>query len=216
MKNAITIILLALSFLSCAKTKQVAQVTAQDGKNGVNGFSCSTEQTSFGAIVKCTDGTFSYLYNGLDGETGEKGNSCSVAGSSLGATITCEDGSSTFVSNGLNGTNGVGCTVQQLSNGAKVTCGTQVAVISNGTDASLPSGALYIKEIVNPCGSNFANDEVFLRLSDNRLIALYDGGSNLDRLTVIAAGSYRTTDDNNHYCTFNVTSDYQITNQVYH
>lgn len=118
--------------------------------------------------------------------------------------------------NGVNGTNGESCNVQQLSNGALIQCPTSSAAVSNGTDASLPAGMLYIKEVVNPCGTNFANEEVFLRLSDNKLIALYDGGNNLSRLTLLGTGNYITTDSSNHYCSFTVDNNYQLTNQVVH
>ena len=212
--------LLVLLFLvSCQNRTQQVDVTAQNGAAGQNGSSCSTEQTSFGATVSCTDGTLSYLYNGQDGATGQAGSSCSVSANSSGANISCSNGTNASILNGMNGSNGAAgtsCTVQQLSNGAKVTCGSQVAIISNGVDASLPAGALYIKEVINPCGVNAANDEVFLRLSDNRIIAVYDEGANLDRLVTAAPGNYITTDSSNHYCSFTITSDNQITNQVLH
>lgn len=134
--------------------------------------------------------------------------------------------------NGTNGLNGSSCTVNKVGNAATITCGNSSAVVVDGTNgvkgdkgdtgitgATGPAGTnasgIYITEVINPCGAEFANDEVFLRLSTGRILALYDGGANEDRLTLIAPGNYITTDRvQNRACSFTITSDYQVTNQT--
>jgi len=112
-----------------------------------------------------------------------------------------------------NGLNGNSCTVNKVGSNAAITCGTTSVVVSDGVDAS----GIYITEILNPCGVEFANDEVLLKLSNGRILALYDGGPHQDRLTLLTPGNYITTDAvKNKSCSFTVTNNYQITNEVRH
>lgn len=50
----------------------------KDGKDGADGSSCSVYPVSNGAIITCTDGTQSVIFNGLKGETGDKGETGNV------------------------------------------------------------------------------------------------------------------------------------------
>jgi hypothetical protein len=132
------ILVAALALTSCMDRK--IQATVQ-GAAGTNGSSCSTHQMENGAIVSCTDGTSSVIYNGV---------------------------------NGLNGSSGI-------------------------------LGPIF------PCGKEFANDEVFLRLSDGSILAVYDGGNFLSRLVLIAPGSYITTDRTGVQCQVRVDSNLNVT-----
>ena len=161
------ILITSVLLVGCAKARY--EYKPADGLNGVDGSSCSTQQLSNGAVIRCTDGTVSVVYNGASGSNGTNGTN--GAGGLNGV-------------NGRDGTNGI-----------------------NGTNSIL--------EVVNPCGVEFANEEVFLRMSSGQLLALYDGGANLDRLVLIAPGNYITTDAvQNRSCSFTVTTNNQIINEV--
>lgn len=134
-----------------------------------------------------------------------------------------EDGSDG--QDGRDGLNGTSCTVNKVGTVSTITCGTASVNVLDGAKGDkgdrgetgpqgpMPSG-IYITEIINPCGVEFNNEEVFLRLSTGRILALYDGGPHEDRLALIAPGNYITTDRNqNRACAFTITSDYQITNE---
>ena len=90
----------------------VAGTAGNNGANGTAGQSCKTEQTLYGSLITCEDGTVSSVYNG------ESGKSCVVQQESTGAKIVCQ-GSEAFISNGLDGQQGeVGATGQQGVQGA--------------------------------------------------------------------------------------------------
>lgn len=115
-----------------------------------------------------------------------------------------------YVARPPNGKDGQNCEVQQLANGALIKCANSSAVVYHGTDAPVTLGIVgYIK----PCGAEFANEEIFLRMSDNSILALYDGGPGMSRLVQLAPGDYVTT-DSTHSCSFTVTPDLQIINEV--
>lgn len=107
---------------------------------------------------------------------------------------------------GQNGSDGVSCSVEQLSNGALVTCGDSQAVILNGLDGQdALTGMIGIAAILNPCGIEFNNEEVLLKLSNGIVLALYDGGPQLDRLAVLVPGvEYETTDSHHNQCHFTI------------
>ena len=74
----------------------------------------------------------------------------------------------------------------------------------NGTD-----GADAVLEVMNPCGAQGNYEEVLLKLNDGRIIALFDGGSNLDRLVVLPVpGTYSTTDGFS--CTFSLNANGEL------
>jgi hypothetical protein len=111
---------------------------------------------------------------------------------------------------GPSGPPGSSCSVDQLSNGAQITCenGTS-AVLSNGVDGQdatlpagysyIPEGAFYIVAIEDLCGAGA--QQVLFRLSDNSLLAHYSHGAK-QYLTVLSPGSYTSTDGYN--CRFDV------------
>lgn len=241
MLKKILFIIALLVLVACSKDKDFVQVTGKDGQNGhdgQDGSSCTVQQVENGAKILCTDGSFAYIYNGRDGVNGQNGedgtdgingvdgkdgSSCSISGNASGASITCSNGTSATILNGLNGSNGTNgingtngangqsCTLQDLANGVKITCGSQSAIVYDGEDAD--SSVIGIKEYIKPCGNEFPNDEIFLRLTDGNILALYDGGPNLDRLVLLAPGNYITTDRNGRTCNFTVTNDLKITNE---
>jgi hypothetical protein len=169
-------------------------INGTDGTNGVDG--------SNGLDGK--DGA-----DGKDGRDGLDGQSCTVSKVGAAATISC--GSNTVVvsdgTNGLNGNDGAAG-----AKGDKGDKGDKGVKGDKGDDGDMPSG-IFITEIVRPCGDEFPNDEIFLRLSTGSLLALYDGGADQDRLVLLAPGNYITTDrSKTHTCRFTVTSGNQITN----
>lgn len=195
-----------VGLFGCAKTLE-ATVVAKDGN------SCTVAKTNDGAVISCTDGTFTNIKNGQAGASGAAGaagaagQSCTTQQTSTGIKVTC-GATTSLISNGQS------CSVQQASNGAIVTCGASSAVILNGKDAA-PSTSIGIASYVYPCGKNeFANDEIFLRLTDGNLLGLYDGGPNLDRLALLSPGGYVTTDrDGCKKCYFTITNDLKIVNE---
>jgi hypothetical protein len=185
------------------------------------------------------------IYDGEDGEDGEdgrNGTSCSISQLSSGARITCGSNVA-FIHNGTNGTNGTSCSVSNLSNGVRITCGSNSQDLydgrngTNGLDGAVgatgavgpqgPTGpqgqpgtnalanAIGIASYIYPCGQEFNNDEIFLRLTDGKILALYDGGANLDRLVLLAAGNYVTTDrTGGRTCNIHVDSNLNITSSL--
>lgn len=123
---------------------------------------------------------------------------------------------------GLSGKHGSSCTVEQTANGAVILCedGTS-AVIVNGTDGAqgeqgeagengqdLLPGAYTIAEIFDPCSDGPGYDEVLLVLQNGQILAHYSGGGNLQFLSLIGPGNYRTTDQQS--CNFTVTTAGEI------
>lgn len=198
MKQILLTAIVITLLMGCNKQNDEATITAN---NGTNGSSCSVEQLTSGSKITCSDGTFAYVYNGADAT------SCSVKGNSTGATVTC--GNSTV--NLFNGVAGSSCSIKDTANGALITCGNSSAAIYDGQNGTTTIGiAGYIK----PCGDEFPNDEIFLRLTDNNILGLYDGGPHEDRLALLAPGNYQTTDRNkNNTCHFTVTDKLEITNE---
>jgi len=60
-----------------------------------------------------------------------------------------------------------------------------------------------IVALIDPCGDGAGFDEILLKLQNGTLIAYFESGSNR-HLSVLPAGSYRTTDAQN--CNFTVSS----------
>lgn len=109
------------------------------------------------------------------------------------------------------GKDGNSCSIEKLENGAVITCGGTSVVILNGEDGQdgedAPPTSYTVTEIINPCGTNGAFDEVILRLANRQLIAHYSGGGK-EFLTIIGPGSYTTTDSAP--CSFTVDSNLDV------
>lgn len=110
---------------------------------------------------------------------------------------------------GPSGANGKNCTVKQLSNGAIISCpdGSSAAIYNgkDGEDGEDAPKVIGIHSYIKPCLDEFANDEIFIRLTDGNILAVYDGGPHEDRLVLVAPGDYITTDrDRNKTCHLNV------------
>jgi hypothetical protein len=120
---------------------------------------------------------------------------------------------------GTAGNDGVGCTQQIILpgdavlpyGGALITCANGAVLISNGAPGQngkdgVPVQTAYaIMGIVNPCGNQSSQDEIFLRLADGSLIASFSDDKNgkNTRLSEIFDGvGYTTTDGTN--CVFSV------------
>lgn len=68
--------------------------------------------------------------------------------------------------------------------------------------------SLDVSEIIDPCGSQGAYDEVLLRLGNGQIMAHYASGTN-QFLTLLSAGNYVTTDGTN--CHFTISASGVIT-----
>lgn len=123
---------------------------------------------------------------------------------------------------GPQGVPGVGCSAVQVSNGAVITCGSDVVVILDGEDGQdgeqgpagqdAPPTAYTVTELIDPCGDQAGFDEVLLRLANGTLIAYYSSGNGNNRvefLATIGPGNYQTTDS--HHCQFMVHTDLSVT-----
>lgn len=185
-------------------------VPGQNGLDGQDAKACQAYRVPFvGAFLKCP-GQWPVLI--ADGRDGRDGESCSVRQLSNGARITCGN-SVAFVYNGTNGRDGQSCSVSNTTAGVRITCGTSSEELLDGRDSAL-ANAIGIAGYIRPCGNEFPNDEIFLRMTDNQILALYDGGPHEDRLVLLAPGNYITTDRNkNKTCHFTVTSDLRIINE---
>jgi hypothetical protein len=283
--RSLYLMVMIAALVGCGPDREVVQV--YKGDPGQNGTSCSVgpalDEETFsviGAKISCTDGSSSLVLNGAqgpqgvqgpqgqqgiqgpvgqtgaagascqayrsilfsgvwlacpnqfpvlikDGEDGEDGEDCKVKQLSNGARITC--GSSVaYVYNGQNGQNGTSCSISNATGGAQITCGSTSQMIYDGQNGAVgpvgppgPQGqpgqnalanAIGIKGYIYPCGQEFANDEIFLRLTDGKILALYDGGPHEDRLALLAPGNYITTDRNkNQACQLTVDSNLNVT-----
>ena len=205
--------------LSCSVEKKNygLLISCPDGSSQkiVNGSSCSTFQMSNGVKVQCTDGTFAYVYNGAPGADGKNGKSCTISSTPKGGKVSCDDGSEVEIENGQS------CSVQDVGNGALLTCGMDSVIVYDGVkgdkgDAGEDAlaGAIGIANYIFPCGKEFNGDEVLLKLTDGNILALYDGGPNEDRLALLYPGNWITTDRNkNHTCHFTIDANLNITNE---
>lgn len=192
MKTTFIVHVLALLILSSCGENKITETIVQGtpGAPGKDGSSCSTQQLSNGALISCTDGTSAIAFNGVDGSNGSNG---------------------TNGTNGTNGSNGSSCSVSAVSNGALVSCTNgSSAVILNGTNGTNAPTAFGIKDFIFPCGDQRSNDEIFFRMTDGSIVALYDGGPNLDRLTRLQPGNYVTTDSAG-TCNIRVDSNLNLT-----
>lgn len=152
---------------------------------------------------------------------GITGSSCTVTTVNQGALITCDDGSSSFVRNekgdtgatGQDGNDGESCDVMHLEaspdapgGGTRITCGETNAVILNGSNGQ--NGVSYnIVDTIDPCGDSGQHDEVFFRLADGSLVALFVTSSSAltARFSYLKDGTnYQTTDSQN--CRFSLVT----------
>lgn len=209
------------SFTSVSDTAPgIKGVKGDSGTNGQDGYSLVSSSTNNPELCGAAGGVNVFialdknrdlLYNaGDDVQT-----QFLVCNGSRGTT------GSTGAS-GANGMAGASCSVSKVGTASTIKCGNSSVVVndgatgnsgSNGRDGTSAQG-IWITEIVNVCGVEFNNDEVFMRLSNGRLLGVYDGGPNEDRLALLAPGNYRTTDSTaNSSCTFTITNDYKIINE---
>lgn len=131
---------------------------------------------------------------GPSGEMGERGlpgqNGETIQGPAGAQGIAGERGEA--------GSAGVGCSAEQIENGAVITCGEDVVVILDGEDAPTTYSVVAIHD---PCGPQGSFDEVILELGNGTFLAHYSHGSK-QFLVVISNGSYVTTDGTS--CHFSV------------
>lgn len=199
----VTLISLILA-TSCKEENKTVQ-----GPPGKAGSSCSVYQKENGALIQCEDGTFSYIYHGLAGVDGIVGLSCSAHSTENGAEVICQDGT---YANIYNGSDGTYCIVEEVIDGALVTCGDSTAVIYNGTNGTdgedFDLSTQEVISFIDPCGDKLNSyDEVIIETFDGSLIAYFeDGGKRF--LTLLSPGDYITTDEQK--CKFTITEDFEI------
>jgi hypothetical protein len=213
----LTIIFILSLVIGCGKQTKTVTVEGKDGadgadgKDGKDGTSCSVSRAyddsgelSIGVRISCTDGSSELVLNGSNGQTGATGtqgiqgvpgSSCSVArkaGDNY-VTVSCPQQTDVVIYDGLQGQQGLkGDKGDQGETGATGQAGAGVSV-------------LY------PCGRG-THTEIFLKLSTGEIVAVYDGGPNDDRLTLLIQGvTYTTTDrDTRNNCLFKLDSDNNI------
>ena len=128
---------------------------------------------------------------------------------------------------GYTGKDGASCTVEQLANGAAITCEDgSTSLILNGAQGAIgmsgpigpqgnpgvspPAGNYDVVGLVDPCGDGPGADEVLLRLRDGRLLAHYSSGS-YEFLALIGTGLWRTTDQQSCYFNVGLAPNYNVT-----
>ena len=104
---------------------------------------------------------------------------------------------------GNDGAPGEGCSVEQTTGGAVITCADgSMSVILHGSD-----GLDAVVEKIKPCAGT-GSREVLLRLSDGSLLAHYSDGAN-QFLAELFPGTWRLTDGSS--CVFTVHHDLSVT-----
>jgi len=211
-------LILAALLITASCAERVDKVVV-NGKDGVDGYSIVAKTLLNPEACGAAGGVEVLLALDLDRNlTFSSGDSVQTQ------YVTCNG---TAGQNGSDGLPGSSCSVQATTNGAAITCGTSAPVmVTNGATGAtgqqgpagtLPSGAIFISAILTPCASSFVNhDEILLKLSNGKVIAVFDGGPNEDRLTFLVPGvMYRTTDHNNpnRTCDFKIDSNGNFTYQ---
>lgn len=118
---------------------------------------------------------------------------------------------------GANGANGVdgaqgsaGSTGATGPQGAQGIQGTPGIPGQNGADGA--PGLNSVVEIVDPCGKQGPHDEIFFRLSDGLLYAVYaDVSDNNVHLVQLTEGNWVTTDET--HCYFHLNAASQISDE---
>lgn len=213
-------ILLTVLLTGCGPSNYMSVVDTQPGKNGKDGYNSVSSSKNNPQLCGISGGV--EVFFALDINNNLLFDSADTVQTQY---ILCNGAKGATGATGATGLAGQSCTVSKVGTASTIKCGTSQVVVNDGatgaTGATGAAGAngqnangIYITSIVNPCGSNWNNDEVFLKLSNGRLLALYDGGANDDRLTLITPGNYRTTDTSSgKYCTFTVNNDYNVINE---
>lgn len=160
------------------------------GKDGLDGGSCTATYIPIGdpvlpkggALITC-GATLVLVSNGSDGLNGQNG----------------QDGA-----DGAQGPSGE--TGPQGDPGAQGDPGVGGLQGEPGVDA--PASSYAIVGVVDPCGPQSFYDEVFMRLTNGKLIALFTDNVHGDnpRLSQIGDGSFMTTDGTNCYFTISTSS----------
>jgi hypothetical protein len=236
MSKFLGVFVLGLALVGCGQQHQTDVINGKDGKdgnNGIDGYSLVAKSISNPSLCGSAGGTTVYLALDLNRDLNFDDND-EVQTQYVTCNGTKGDKGDTGAT-GATGMAGSSCTVNKVGSAATITCGSSHVVVVDGatgakgdkgdkgdTGATGPAGTnasgIYITEIINPCGDeSLVNEEIFLRLSTGRILALYDGVPQQDRLALIEPGNYITTDNvQNRSCSFTITNDYQITNEVRH
>ena len=117
----------------CGGKKVGTLLNGAKGETGANGTSCSAETTTDGIKVYCGGEYIGILTNGPKGSKGDDGKSCSAAAASDGIVVSCGGEYVGTLTNGSNGAPGENCSIEEVSVGAKITCGEKTVTITNGT-----------------------------------------------------------------------------------
>ncbi len=189
---------------SCCKKGPQGNVGLQ-GPIGNTGTSCSIETVepgllapAGGALITCglTSSLLVNGTNGLDGAVGQSGSAGSAGLNGLSAyDLWLGEGNEGTLSDYLNSLVGeTGATGQTGSQGSAGSVGATGPMGRQGP-AGLPS-AYSVVDVLNPCGVNGSQDEIFLRLQNGLVVVSFSDNANglNTRLSLLKTGSYSTTD----------------------
>lgn len=214
MKQILFAVILTTLLAGCGPSNYMSVVDTQLGKNGQDGYSSVSSSKNNPALCGAAGGV--EVFFALDMN---RNLLFDAADSVQTQYVLCNGSKGDRGEVGATGLTGQSCTASKVGTVSTIKCGTSQVVVNDGATgatgaAGTNASGIYITAIINPCGVNWSNDEVLLKLSNGRLLGLYDGGPNDDRLSLIIPGTYRTTDTvSGKYCTFTVTNDYNITNE---
>ncbi len=208
MKQILFASILIVLLTGCGPSNYMSVVDTQPGKNGNDGYSTVSKSQNNPGLCGTVGGV--EVFFGLDLNR----NLLFDTGDSVQTQYVLCNGNRGEV--GATGLAGQSCTASKVGTVSTIKCGSSQVVVNDGATGAPGQNAsgIFISSILNPCGPNWNNDEVFLKLSNGRILAVYDGGPNDDRLSLIVPGNYRSTDTvSGKYCTFTITNDYNITNE---
>jgi hypothetical protein len=181
------------------------------------------DDTKGETTIACDDGTTAVVKDGKAGQNGSNGSSGSNGvdgqkGDKGDQGIAGTDGKDGAQGpqgiQGIQGIAGTSCEVEQLSNGAMITCADSKAVVLNGVDGK--DGINSVTKLIAPCGNESSPwKEQLICLNDGTLLASFSANmSGLDtRFSIIPTGSYIDTDESG--CYFNVKVDENNNSTVY-
>lgn len=223
MKYTLLVLIASLGLIGCGTETDVVTVKGEKGDAGAAGLSGSQGQSGANGHSIVSQAINNPSFCGSVGGTEVKlaldindnllFDSSDVVQSQF---FTCNGQRGATGATGATGAAGTSCTVTKAGSVSTIKCGSATVFVNDGTNGTNGQNAsgIYISELLNPCGINGSHDEILLRLSNGKVLALYDGGANLDRFALLVPGTqYRTTDSNNNYCTFQINSSGQLINQ---
>ena len=191
----------SLAIVSCAVAGLIG--CGEKEVTGPFGSTCAIEkEEDEGIKFVCADGSVYHWSN-----QSEAAVYCHVEETESGAKILCPDGSVAEVNDGRDGTS---CSANEVDDGVVLQCGEEDwTLVRHGRDGEdAPASAFMIKDIIDPCGSESAFDEVLLVFANGDILAHYAAGAK-QHFSFIGPGNYITTDGTR--CVFSVSEGGEVT-----